>query len=476
MHFQKLVHFLHRGARPVGNADLALGLQQLRLGAFLFRHRRNDGIHADKDAIIHARCRALQLLHARKHARQRAKPAHALHLLQLGAQIVHVELTLGHLRGERFGFVLLDGFGGTLNKADNVAHAEDASGNAAGVEDVQPIQLFAGADKLNRLARHSAHGERGAPACIAIHTGQYDARQRHLFREVLRNVDRVLPGQAVDDEQSFRRGRHIGDGLHFGHQLGVDMEPAGGIKDEDVEALKLCRLHGALGDIHRLLARHDGQGRNAGLFAQNGELFLRCRTVDVERRHHDLLAVPFRQPLGDLCGRRRFTGALQTHHHDDGRRRHGQFKITRFAAEHVHERIVDDFDDLLARRDRFQDRLADCLLRDLVDEGPDDRQRNVCLKQRNAHFAHRLTHIRFVERTTATQPVKDTAKPFAQTFEHAFAPSKCPNRIRRRTKTRRPAYALGRPISCFSDWKAGGPLTDSPAPVNATDRLAAREP
>ena len=90
-----------------------------------------------------------------------------------------------------------------LNSFTYGVEAQDAAGNAAWVEDVQPIQLFAGADKLNRLARHSAHGERGAPACIAVHTGQDDARQRHLFREVLRNVDRVL--QLIYDLKERKR-------------------------------------------------------------------------------------------------------------------------------------------------------------------------------------------------------------------------------------------------------------------------------
>src|SRR3546814_7269765 len=72
----------------------------------------------------------LRLLDAGDHARERADAAHAAHLVQLGAEVVEVELALGHLRRHRLGLFDLDRFGGAFDEADDVAHAEDAAGDA----------------------------------------------------------------------------------------------------------------------------------------------------------------------------------------------------------------------------------------------------------------------------------------------------------------------------------------------------------
>ena len=62
-------------------------------------------------------------------------------------------------------------------------------------------------------------------------------------------------------------------------------------------------------------------------------------------------------------------------------------------AERLDQRVVDDLDDHLARRDRAQHFLADRLLGDLVDEIAGDRQRDVGLEQGDAHLAHRRAHV-----------------------------------------------------------------------------------
>jgi hypothetical protein len=56
--------------------------------------------------------RAFHALHARKHVGERAEAAHALHLLDLHAKVVEVELALGHLGRELFRVLDLDRFGG----------------------------------------------------------------------------------------------------------------------------------------------------------------------------------------------------------------------------------------------------------------------------------------------------------------------------------------------------------------------------
>ena len=67
------------------------------------------------------------------------------------------------------------------------------------------------------------------------------------------------------------------------HQHFVDMQAAGGIKDDHIIAPD-DRLH-AFRNINRLLAVDDRQGGDIGLFTQNRQLLLRGRAIDIERRH-----------------------------------------------------------------------------------------------------------------------------------------------------------------------------------------------
>src|SRR6185369_5815763 len=103
------------------------------------------------------------------------------------------------------------------------------------------------AGELDRLAGDCAHAERGTAASIAVEPGQDHSGELDFAGKALGDVDRVLTGQCVDHEQGFGRVRCSCDGLHLGHQLVVDVEPARGIEQYDVKALQLGRLDRALG-------------------------------------------------------------------------------------------------------------------------------------------------------------------------------------------------------------------------------------
>jgi len=53
--------------------------------------------------------------------------------------------------GEALGLVLVGGFGGALDQCDDIAHAEDAASDAAGVKRLQRVDFLAGADEHDRL-------------------------------------------------------------------------------------------------------------------------------------------------------------------------------------------------------------------------------------------------------------------------------------------------------------------------------------
>ena len=111
------------------------------------------------------------------------------------------------LRGGGLRLLRVDVLGRALDEADDVAHAEDAVGDAAGMEILQRVHLLAGADQLDRPAGDGAHGERRAAAPVAVDARQHDAGDADALVEGARDVDRVLAGQRVGDEQDLVRQR-----------------------------------------------------------------------------------------------------------------------------------------------------------------------------------------------------------------------------------------------------------------------------
>ena len=84
----------------------------------------------------------------------------------------------------------------------------------SGWKSLERIHLLAGADELDRLAGDGAHRKCRAAAAVAVDAGEDDAGDADALVEILGEIDRVLAGQAVGDEQDLMR---LGGGLDFGH-------------------------------------------------------------------------------------------------------------------------------------------------------------------------------------------------------------------------------------------------------------------
>ena len=333
-------------------------------------------------------------------------------------EVLEIELALAHLLGDALRLFGVDGLGGLLDEGDDVAHAEDAIGDARGIEIVQRVHLLADADQLDRLAGDGAHRQRRAATAVAVDAGQHDACDADALVEIAREIDGVLAGQGVGHQQDFMRAGGGLDLRHLDHQRLVDMRAAGGVEHDDVVALQASDLFGADGDLNRRLARHDRQRVDADLAAEHGELFLRRRTLDVERGHQHALLLAFRQALGDLCGGGGLTGALQADHHDGDRGGRVEVDGLGLGAQRLGQDVRDDLDDHLAGRDRLDDIGADGALARLVGKAAHDFQRDVGLQQRAAHFAQSRFHIRLAQRAAARELVEYAGKLFAEAFEH----------------------------------------------------------
>ena len=65
------------------------------------------------------------------------------------------------------------------------------------MEDLEGVELLAGAQQLDRAAGDRPHGKRRAAARVAVDAGQHDAGEPDLFVEVARHRDGVLAGHGV---------------------------------------------------------------------------------------------------------------------------------------------------------------------------------------------------------------------------------------------------------------------------------------
>ena len=168
-----------------------------------------------------------------------------------------------------------------------------------GMEIFQRVGLFAGADQLDRLAGDRAHRQRRAAAAVAVDAGQHDAGEADALVERAREIDRVLAGQRIGDQQHFMRIGGRFDLRRFRHHLFVERGAAGGVEQHDVVAAELA---GLAARAWRSAAASGpatiGSVVDVEIAAEHGELLHRGRAIDVERGHQHLALVALRRGGG----------------------------------------------------------------------------------------------------------------------------------------------------------------------------------
>src|SRR5437868_3123668 len=196
MLLQEAVDIRHRGARSRRNPPAARAVQQLRVFALGFGHRSDDRLLALDDGLVDIRRveLLLDLADPGKHAEHAAHPAHAAQLPQLRGEIVEIEIALLEFLGEPLGLVAVGGLGGALDQGDDVAHSENAAGDALGMKRLERVNLFAGADHDNRLAGDRPHRQRGAAGrCTSSEAISTFLRSRFFRRSAIFAAVVVLP-------------------------------------------------------------------------------------------------------------------------------------------------------------------------------------------------------------------------------------------------------------------------------------------
>jgi hypothetical protein len=250
--FEEVVDVADLDAGAFGDALAALAVDEVGVQALLHGHGVDDGFDAGELLFVHLGGR---LLHAREGADRREHLEDGLHaaelldLAELLAEVFEREAVAGEgFFGEGLGGFFVELFFGAFEERGDVAHAEDAADDAVGVEGLEGVGLFAGAEELDGLAGDVADGEGGAAAGVAVHLGEDGAGDLEAVVEGLGGVDGVLAGHGVGDEEDLGGVELLFELGHFVHERFVDAEAAGGVDDEDVVGVVAGFAEGFFGE------------------------------------------------------------------------------------------------------------------------------------------------------------------------------------------------------------------------------------
>ncbi len=356
------------GAGALGDAAAAAIIKDGGLVALALGHGLDDRLGAVDLAFVDVH--ALELsADAGEEAQKVFHGAHGADLFELAQEVVQGEGALRHFLGDFLGF----GFGdlglGFFDEGDDIAHAENAGGDAVSVEFFDGVELFADADVFDGLAGDGLDGEGGAAAGVRVELGDDDAVEFKLLVEGFGGVDRILAGHGVDDEEDLMGVERGVDLLQLVHEGVIDVEAACGVEDEDVGTFGFGGGEGVFADLggnadgFAVLGDFIGFGVEVDLsaaahfgdlFGEDLELRDGCGALEVSGAEHDVFALLF-ELGGELATGGGFAGALEAAHHDDGGAGGDEHEtgLVFLVAHELNELVIDELDHLLAGLDAF---------------------------------------------------------------------------------------------------------------------------
>ena len=125
--------------------------------------------------------------------------------------------------------------------------AEDAAGEAFGIEWLESVHLLACAREFDGAFGDFTHRECGAAAGVAVELSEDDAGDLEGVVEVSGNANGLLAGGGVGDEEDLAGLKEGLEVLDFLDEGLVDLLAAGSIKNLDIAVLGLSPLKGEAG-------------------------------------------------------------------------------------------------------------------------------------------------------------------------------------------------------------------------------------
>ncbi|GBC91520.1 hypothetical protein HRbin14_02292 [bacterium HR14] len=365
------------------------------MAALLRGHRKNNRFGAFEGAVVyrHLAQLLLELIVARQKLQQLLEWTHAPNLLHLHEHIFEVKGRLAQFFLHALGFLFLHGLLHALNQRQHITHAEDAAGDAVGVERLEGVSALADANKAHGLAHHGFERERRAATRIAVHLGENDPCQLQSFVERLRHIDRLLPRGGVHDQQNLVGLEGVAHLLQFLHQGFVDLQASCGVQNQHIVAVGAGIGVGGARDAHRV-ARPSLFGRvdiDAYLLAQHLQLLDGGRALEVARCHHRFAPLRAR-PARQLRAGGGLTRPLQATEHEHGGRRRRPANRLRLAPQKRNQLVAHDAHHMLVGRQALQHLVADRLLTHPRNKLLHHPKINIRLQQRQADFAKHLVY------------------------------------------------------------------------------------
>ena len=388
----------------------------MRVAPLLERHRADDALHALELLLLLHQFLGLDLVAARQHADdalQRAELFHGAHLIK---KIFEGELPLAHLLLETLGFIHVHHFGGAFHETDHVAHAEDARSHALGMERLEVLRLFPHANELDRPARDRLQAQGRTAARVAVKLGQDAARDGQRLIKMRGDVDRLLAGGRVEDEENFLRLDEITQPHQFLHERLVNLQTARRVEDDRGTVVRRREGEGFARDFQHVGFALHHEDRHVELLAEHGELIHGGGAVHI-RRHEERGAALLGQQARELAAGSCFARAVQSAHEDAGRTA-GEIQRRVLRAEQRHQFVIDDFDDLLAGLHRLNHFRAQRLLLHTLDEIARDLEVHIGVEQRHAHLAQRVADVALGNFPKPAQVFENLLQLVGQAVEH----------------------------------------------------------
>lgn len=204
--------------------------------------------------------------------------------------------------------------------------------------------------------------------------------------------------------------------FEFDDELVIEFLAACGVEDEDAGVFCFGPAECVFGDFYEVsFAACGGVAGDVGLFGEGGELLDGGGAVEVDGDEGGAAAFFF-QAVGEFGGGCGFSGAVEAAEENAG----GGIEVERggIAAEELGEFVVEDFDDLFARFDGFEDIDAEGFFFDAGDEIFGDGELDVGFEESDADFAQGIGDVGFGDAAYAAEVAEGFIEGVSERLEH----------------------------------------------------------
>src|SRR5207248_2036060 len=192
------------------------------------------------------------------------------------------------------------------------------------------------------------------------------------------DADCLLADRSIDYKQNLLRLQKLLQLFEFLNQRFIDFLPARRVENVDVSSVWLTPFKCSGGDALNIpLIRIGSVNRDFNLLSQRRELPNRGRPLQIARNQSRRVTL-FLQKTRQLSGRSRLAGTVESY--DQNARRFFEIEWRSVASKERSQLIMEDFHDLLARRDAAKDSFPERLSPHPANEFLRDLKINISLK------------------------------------------------------------------------------------------------